>query len=90
MPMFGVNNIHMPDGRLLGEVLEEIKNGVTGGKGTDLTEYAKASEVKEVKDLVEQLIIDLKSGVYSVGNVIAEVKEDKKAKETVKEEIVEK
>jgi uncharacterized protein (DUF2141 family) len=86
MPMFGVNNIHMPDGRLLGEVLEEIKNGVTGGKSVDLKDYAKASEVKEVKDLVEQLIADLKAGKYSVGNV-EEIKEDKKA---VKEEKSEK
>jgi hypothetical protein len=90
MPMFGVNNIHMPDGKLLGEVLEEIKNGFTSGKGADLTEYAKASEVKEVKDLIEGLIADLKDGKYSVGNIPTEVKEDKKAKEIVKEEIVEK
>lgn len=83
MPMFGVNNIHMPDGRLLGEVLEEIKTGVTGGKGADLTEYAKASEVKEVKDLVEGLIADLKAGKYSAVSTTTEVKEDKKAKETV-------
>lgn len=80
MPMFGVNNIHMPDGKLLGEVLEEIKTGFTGGKGADLTEYAKASEVKEVKDLLEGLIADLKAGKYNLTNVPSE---DKKVKETV-------
>jgi hypothetical protein len=87
MPMFGVNNIHMPDGRLLGEVLEEIKNGFTGGSSLDLKEYAKSSEVKEVKDLVEGLIADLKAGKYNLTDVSTD---DKKAKETIKEETVEK
>jgi hypothetical protein len=84
MPMFGVNNIHMPDGRLLGEVLEEIKNGLGGGKGesVDLKDYAKVSDVKEVKTMVEQLIADLKAGKYNISSEIskADVKEDKASK----------
>jgi uncharacterized protein (DUF2141 family) len=90
MPMLGINNIHDKDGKPLSTILEEIKKGVTGGSAVDLKDYAKASEVKEVKDMIKQLITDLKAGKYSVCSETTEVKEDKKNKETVKEEKVEK
>jgi hypothetical protein len=83
MPMFGVNNIHMPDGRLLGEVLDEIKNGLgVGGSPVDLKDYAKTSDIKEVKDMIEQLVSDLKAGKYNISSEVSkvDVKEDKTEK----------
>jgi hypothetical protein len=87
MPMFGLDNIHDKEGKPLSKILEEIRNGLSGGKGADLKDYAKASDVKEVKDMVEGLISDLKAGKYNLTGVPSE---DKKTKEIVKEEKIEK
>lgn len=80
MPQLGTDNINLKDGRTLTEVLEGLG---TGGNSTpiDLKDYAKASDVKVVKEMIEQLIKDLKDGKYVVGS---DVKEDT-TKEAVKE-----
>jgi len=75
----GTDNINLKDGRTLTDILEGLE---TGGGSADLKDYAKASDIKALKDMVEQLIKDLKDGKYVVGS---EAKEDKTTKETVKE-----
>lgn len=83
----GTDNINLKDGRILTEVLEGLG---TGGKSVDLKDYAKASDVKALKDMVEQLIADLKDGKYVVGSEsTTEVKEDT-TKEVTKESVKEK
>jgi hypothetical protein len=66
----GTDNINLKDGRTLTEVLEGLG---TGGSSVDLKDYAKAKEVKALKDMIEQLIKDLEDGKYV--NTI-DVKED--------------
>lgn len=67
MPQFGTDNVNVKDGRTLTEVLE----GLGTGTPVDLKDYAKASDVKAVKDTIEQLIVDLKAGIY---NTVSDVK----------------
>jgi uncharacterized protein (DUF2141 family) len=83
MPMFGLDSIHDKSGKLLSEILEEIKSGVGGGNSPDLKDYAKVSDVKAVKDMIEGLITDLKAGKY---NVASEVKNKEEVKEDTKTE----
>ena len=80
MPQFGTDNVNLKDGRTLTEVLEGLG---TGGNNTpvDLKDYAKASDIKEVKDMIEQLIVDLKAGKYVVSETkVEEIKETKASK----------
>ena len=64
----GTDNINLKDGRTLTEVLEGLGNGGS----VDLKEYAKAEEIKALKDSIEQLIKDLKDGKYVVSSVVKE------------------
>jgi hypothetical protein len=81
MSQIGTDNVNLKDGRTLTEVLEGLG---TGGNSTpvDLKDYAKATDVKEVKDMIEQLIVDLKAGKYAInGEVkVEEIKETKTSK----------
>jgi hypothetical protein len=61
MPQLGTDNINLKDGRTLTEVLEGLGTG-ENNTPVDLKDFAKASDVKAVKDMVEQLIVDLKAG----------------------------
>ena len=70
----GTDNINLKDGRTLTEVLEGLG---TGGNSADLKDYAKASDIKVVKDMIEQLIKDLQAGKYTTVSETKEVVESK-------------
>jgi hypothetical protein len=74
MSQFSTDNVNLKDGRTLTEALEGLG---TGGNAVDLKDYAKASDVKEVKDMIEQLISDLKAGKYNTISEVAKVEEVK-------------